>query len=307
MRIAIIGAGNIGSLYGGNLARIGVPVVLVDPWQEHVTSIQRDGLRLTGLHGDFTLPLQAVVAAEEAGPADVAMICVNTTHTRDAAESAHKILTDDGFVLTLQNGLGNIEILTEVLGTGRVMAGLTFHSADLQSPGCVRHTNSGPTYFGELDRQETDRVRQLQTLFEQAEMNPVVSADILATIWSKFVHNCGINALCALTDLRPNELAAVTEMDDFQSAVIREALAVVRANGIQLPDADPTSVIKEYCAGKGHRVSMAQHLARRVPTEIDSLNGFVVRESHKHGLAAPFNAALVAAIKGRERALGARG
>lgn len=302
--IAVIGAGNMGSIYGGNLARVGYPVTLIDLNQEHIDAIRRTGLHLSGLHGEFTVAVEAVTdpaqLVGDRGKVDVAIICTNTYVTRQAGETARSIIKADGFVLTLQNGMGNLDILAEVVGPERLLGGLTFHSGELQGPGQVRHTNHGPTYLGELDRQKTPRLAALAEAMEKAGMNPVVEADIMATIWGKFVHNCGLNALCALTGLRPGHIRHVPELDEFQTYIIEETLALVQAKGITLPDPDPLTSIKEYSAQKFHRVSMQQHLDRHSPTEIDALNGYVARESARLGLAAPYNDALTRLMKGRQ-------
>ena len=162
----------------------------------------------------------------------------------------------------------------------------------------VTHTNKGPTYLGELNKSRSDRLLAMNDLMARADMAPVVEPDIMATIWGKFVHNCGINAICAITDLRPGHIQDVQDVDEFQTHIINEVLAFVEAKRITLPDPDPLKTIKTYCAEKFHRVSMVQHLNRGRLTEIDSLNGYVVRESEKIGLSAPYNDALTKLIKG---------
>jgi 2-dehydropantoate 2-reductase len=299
MQIAVIGAGNMGCVYGGNLARTGQAVTFVDIWQEQIDAIRNNGLQLSGLHGDFTVQVGATSDPAQAPKADIALICVNTYATAPAAQTAKSLLKVSGYAVTLQNGLGNIEILSEVLGPERLLGGLTFHSGDLQAPGKVMHTNSGPTYLGELDKSQTARLQALYTLMDQAGMHPQLEADIMATIWGKFVHNCGINAICAITGLRPGNIQEVPELDEFQSRIIAEVLALVQAKGIVLPDPSPLESIKAYSAKKFHRVSMLQHLERGSRTEIDSLNGYVVRESAKLGLSAPYNDALTRLMQGR--------
>lgn len=299
IHIAILGAGNMGSLYGANLARIGQRVTLIDPWVEHVEAIRSRGLRMDGLHGDFVVSADAAIDASDVTSVDVAIVLVNAYATLEAAKTAKAILKADGFALTLQNGLGNIEALTSVLGKDRVVAGLSFHSADLKGPGEVTHSNHGPTYLGEVDRSTSHRLTMLQGLMDEAGMDPVVEEDIVATIWGKFVHNCGLNAICAITDLRPGHIGDVPDLDDLQTKIIEETMALVRAKGIEIPEADPLTAVKAYGAKKFHRVSMLQHLARGRRTEIDALNGYVVRESEKLGLKAPYNDALTKLMKGR--------
>jgi 2-dehydropantoate 2-reductase len=265
-----------------------------------VDAIRMQGLRLEGLTGDFTVYPVATTAPTATPKADVVLICVNAYSTPQAAEAARVVLKETGCCLTLQNGVGNVEILTEALGAERVLAGLSFQSGDLVEPGFVRHTNNGPTYLGELDRSCTPRLAEIEALFAEAGLNPVVVEDVMATIWAKFVHNCGINALCAITGLRPGHIQEVPELDAFQTGIIEEAVAMVTTKGITLPDADPVAVIKEYCAHKFHRPSMMQHLDRGQRTEIDALNGYVARESARLGLSAPCNDALTRLMKGRE-------
>src|SRR5581483_948083 len=232
--------------------------------------------------------------------ADIALVCVNAYSTREAANSAKVLLKDSGFALTLQNGLGNVEVLTEVLGQNRVMAGLSFHSAELRSPGYVTHTNDGPTYLGELDRSQSERLSTICDLLDRAGMNPTPVPDIWSYIWGKFIYNCAINAVCGITGLRPGDIQQSPDLDRFQTHIVDEVVALVNAKGIRVPDADPLKKIKEFYAKKFHRVSMLQHLDRHRLTEVDALNGYVVRESQKLGLSAPYNDALTCLIKGRQ-------
>jgi 2-dehydropantoate 2-reductase len=303
LHFVVIGAGNMGCLYGANLARIGQDVTMVDVWEEHVDAMDRDGIHMDGLHGAFTSKVKASTDAETVDPADVAILLTSTNETTQAAEIASKVLKADGFALTLQNGLGNVEQMDAVLGVPRSMVGLSFHSADLTGPGKVTHSNQGPTYLGEREQTASERLEQLRSLFEKAQMDPVIESDIMSTIWGKFVHNCGINAICAITDLRPGHIRDIPELDDFQTEIIRETMALVGARGITIPDPDPVTTVKAYCAKKFHRVSMLQHLARRRRSEIDALNGYVVRESERLGLKAPYNDALTKLMKGRERVI----
>jgi 2-dehydropantoate 2-reductase len=192
--------------------------------------------------------VDAITDPADAPKADVALISVNAYSTPKAAEVARIVLKDAGYALTLQNGLGNVEVLTEVLGAGRVLAGLSFHSGDLRGPGQVTHTNKGPTYLGELDRSRSGRLAALAEVMERAGMNPVVVDDILGTIWSKFVHNCAINAICAITGLRPGHIQEVPELDEFQTHIIDETVALVRAKGVDIPVEEPLETIKGYCS-----------------------------------------------------------
>jgi 2-dehydropantoate 2-reductase len=300
IQFVVIGAGNMGCVYGANLARVGEQVAFHDIWQEHIDAIRERGLRVEGLTGKFTVNPFATINASELPKADCVLVCVNSYSTNSAAEVARCILKPDGFCLTLQNGIGNVETLEERVGRSRVLAGLSFQSGDLAGPAFVRHTNNGPTYLGELDGAQTDRLAALLDSFSRAGLNPEPVPDIIATIWAKFVHNCGINAICAITGLRPGHIQEISDLQTFQVRIIEETLDLVRAKGISLSDADPIGVILDYCAHKFHRPSMMQHLDRGQRTEIDSLNGYVAKESPRYGLSAPMNEALTMLMKGRE-------
>ncbi len=301
MRFCVIGAGSMGSLYGGLLARAGFDVTLVDVWQDHVDAIRRDGLHLDGITGDLRIPIRATSRVEDASPVDCAIILTDANSTREAAEAARRVLGEVGFALTLQNGIGNVETLGEVLRGGRVMGGTSNHSAALRAPGHVTHTHAAPTWIGELDGRPTGRLRETEQALAKAGFTPVVVDNILAHVWNKFVLNCGINAISAVTGLRLGELVRSPPVDELQTRVIEEVLAVVRAKGVRLIDDDPMRTIKDHCRKKYNKPSTLQHVEQGKRTEIDALNGALVREARRLGVPTPYNDALTLILKGVEK------
>jgi len=299
MRIVVIGAGAMGSLYGGLLARSGHEVTLVDRWQEHVDAIRMKGLRLDGITGEIQVRLAAATEARPAS-AEVALIQTDTNATREAAEAAARALTPEGFAVTLQNGVGNVETLAKVLGEARVVGGLSYHSALVKAPGRVTHTHAGPTWLGELDGRPSARVEALAAAMAGAGFEPVAVDNILGHIWTKFVHNTAINAVCALLGLRVGEVSMSAGADALQTRIVEETLAVVRAKGIELVDADPMASIKQFCTLKFNKPSMLQHMEAARRTEVDSLNGAVVRFGKELNIPTPYNEALMWMVKGME-------
>ena len=294
MRFCVIGAGSMGSLYGGLLARAGYDVTLLDVWAEHVDAIRREGLRLDGITGDVVVRIRATVRAAEVLPADVALVLTDTNATVEAAAAARVLLRPEGFAVTLQNGIGNVEALTEALGRTRVAGGLSYHSAAVRGPGQVSHTHAGPTWLGELDGgARTPRLERLATALGAAGFAPTIVEDIQGLIWAKFVHNCAINAICAVTGLRVGEISSHPGADELQTRIIEEALAVVRAQGVVLPEPDPMGSIKAFCRVKFNKPSMLQHVEQGKRTEIDALNGAIVRAGRRLGVPTPYNEALV--------------
>lgn len=304
MKICVIGAGAMGATYGGRLANSGNEVVFVDTWADHVDAINRDGLRLTGIPGDLTLRTRAFHPDDAPRLAcDLAIITVDSNNTDAAAKSAKHVLAEDGFALTIQNGIGNVEKLTRELGEDRVLVCSTMCSAIPVEPGHIDQTHQNKTTIGKIVGSRTERTQNVRALLAAAGFETEISQDIMAVIWNKFVLNVAINALCAVTGLRLGELARHSDMDGYQDRIIEEALAVVAAKGITLPDPDIRWTIKKHCWSKFSKPSMLQHMERGRKTEVDALNGAVVREGKALGIATPYNEALTAMVKGRELAV----
>jgi 2-dehydropantoate 2-reductase len=275
-------------------------VTLYDSWREHVDAIRRNGLHLDGITGDFRIEIPATNKVEEIDPCEIAIVLVDANATREAGEVAGKILSPSGYALTLQNGIGNVEALAASLGAERVLAGLSFHSGALAGPGHITHTHAGPTYLGEIGGSRSGRLANLVTLFEGAGFKPVPVGNIIAHIWEKWIHNCAINAISAVSGLRVGEIARSLAADEFQSRVIEEALAIVGAKGINLPEPDPAGAIKAFCRIKFNKPSMLQHMEEGRQTEIDALNGALVRIGRELGIATPYNDALTLIVKAKE-------
>ena len=300
MRIVIVGAGAIGGMYGARLLQGGADVTLIDGWPAHVDAINREGLRIGGIRGEAVVRARAATSPEGLGPFDAAIVLVDTNHTRRGAEMALACLAPDGFAMTMQNGIGNVETLIDVLGRARVVPGLSYHSAAMAGPGHVMHTNAGKTWLGELDGQPSARTAAMHEALNRAEMDAVVVPDIMSTIWTKWVLNCAVNPVAAVTGLRVGEIGGNSGVDAFQTKIIDEILAVLAAKGVTLTDPDIKATIKTLCRTKFNKPSMLQHVEAGRRTEIASLNAAAVRLGQEAGVPTPMNEALVALIGGVE-------
>ncbi len=307
MRYAIVGAGAMGSLFGGLLGRSGEDVWLIDSWLEQVEALKRNGLVLedgTGAlgGGEVAVKVQAASSADEVGPVDVVLFFVKSYSTAEAARASGALMGPSTVALTLQNGLGNVEALEAELGFGRVLAGSTTCGATFVSPGRVRFAGKGPTVVGELDGKRTDRALAIAKSLNRAGLEASVSDDIRATIWGKVLVNVGINALTALTGLRNGELLNYEETRLVMRSAVEEAVAVARARGISVPWADPVAHVVEVAkATATNRSSMLQDVDRGRRTEIEAINGQIVREARLAGLAAPVNEVLTALVRMKEK------
>ena len=304
MRFCVVGAGAMGGVYGLSLIDAGYEVDFLDVNLDHIKSVKKDGFRISGIGGQRVQKVN--ISAHEndfVNSADVVLFHAHTTGTKSAANSVATVLKPDGWVITLQNGIGNIEALSAVLGEERVVGGISYHSAALEDLGHVSHTNDGTTFIGELNGAISKRVKDLAEAFKKASLSPEITADILGVIWEKFVVNCGINPLCAVTGLRSGEIARNNAAAEMQTKILEEIMAVVEAKGIKLPNNDMITYVKRLTRARYNKPSMQQHIEAGRLTEIDALNGALVSEAKSLNISVPFNEALVNLVKAREFAM----
>ena len=302
MKIAVIGAGAMGGSYGGLLAKAGAEVRLIDTWEEHVAAIRAHGLRVDGAPGDATVAVSAATAPDEGETADAAIVFTDTNNTRAAAETAARMLAPGGFAVTFQNGIGNVEILQEAVGSDRALGGSSMCSAATVGPGHVRLTHLRGTSIGEIDGAERPRSDALIAAMRGAGLPTERVPDVMGQIWQKFVVNCAVNAISAVTGLRTGEVARLPETAAFRDRLLDETMAVIAAKNIALPNPGVADALRAGSRKSFNRPSMLQHVNAGRRTEIDALNGALVREAKALGVPVPANEALVALLKGRELA-----
>jgi 2-dehydropantoate 2-reductase len=300
MRVAVIGSGAMGSIFGAALSRSGEEVIFFDSRGDLTASIKRDGLVVSGVLGTFHLRSLATSRPQEIGRADCALIMVDANATRDVTKVVKSCLGEDGFALTLQNGIGNIESLSDALGSSQVLGGSTYNSGASLGLGRVVHSNSGPTWIGEVGRAHSERAKAIAARFTDSGLPTTVSDNIMGVVWSKFVHNCAINAISAITGLRPGEIARNPWASHILTRLLDEILAVVDEAGITLPEHDPRTEIYDHTWERYNRPSMQQHLDSGRSTEIDALNGALVKKAEALGISAPVNETITAVIKSIE-------
>lgn len=252
MKIAIIGSGAMGSLFGGMLARAGSDVVLYDIFREHMEKVAADGLAIEdAATGAVTIvrPRASADAAAVDG-ADVLVIFVKSTATEEAAAEFAPRARKDAVVLTLQNGLGNEAILSRHFGTGRTAAGVTSQGATFLGPGRIRHAGRGPTHICMSDG-KNEKLAPLCGALEDAGFETHVSTDVASLVWSKLVINVGINALTALTSQPNGKLVESEDTRAIMADLVAEAVAVAAARGIPLTHADPFAVVCDVARKTG--------------------------------------------------------
>jgi 2-dehydropantoate 2-reductase len=301
MRVVVVGAGAMGCLYGGHLAEAGVDVSLMDVWREHVDAINAKGLHMTGVSGDRVVHVPATIDPETVGEIDLMLLFVKSYDTAQAMRDSGPLIGGDTCVLTLQNGLGNLEAITEVVGAGRVLGGTTSHGSTLVGPGEIRHAGVGPTVIGTLDGGSRSMAETAADMFNGASLQTRVSGDVRGDIWGKVLVNLGINALTALTGLRNGQLLEIPELRLLMRLAVEEGMMVAEADGVDLSIIDHVAHVYEVAEATGaNRSSMLQDVDRGRRTEIDALNGAVVGLGEKLGVETPVNRALTSLVKGLE-------
>ena len=303
MKIAILGCGSLGSTFGGVLTGAGYDVTLVNRYNEHIAAMIDRGLTMIEDAEERVVKVKVATDPQEVGPVGLIIVLVKSSFTRAAIESAKAMIGSNTLALSLQNGLGNEELLMEVLGKGRVLGGKTYVGGQVTGPGKVRVGVKGKlTLLGELDGRATARAKQVRDLFDRAGLETKVTTDIQSLIWQKLLINVSTGAICGLTRLPYGKLLQVKAAVDCATAAVVEAIEVARAAGVVLECNNPREILDQAVDGLpfDFKPSIMQDLEREIPTEIDFINGAVVREGEKYGVATPVNRTLVAGIKGLE-------
>jgi 2-dehydropantoate 2-reductase len=299
VRICVIGCGAVGSLFAANLARLDdVEVWAYDAYQAHVDAINEGGLRLSGA-GDVVGRPRATTDAAALPACDFGIVATKAMHTEEAvAAVAHAF--NDGYVATVQNGLGNEETIARHVD--RVIRGTTFPAGKLLEPGHVQWDVKGDTTLGPFANTPLEAVQQLADACTRAGMPTHAVEDARGPQWRKVIFNASTNPIGALTGLTHGRVCERPDLRALVSGLVDEGKAVAAAQRIVL-DEDPEALIDHAAKPEvayGHKASMLQDVEARRKTEIDYLNGGIVRFGREHGVATPLNEAIWALVKGVE-------
>jgi 2-dehydropantoate 2-reductase len=301
MKIVMMGSGAMGGLFGGLLTRSGEEVWLVGNRKDQIDAIRSAGLTFEEKGELEIIPMKATSDVTSVGKADVVIFFVKTYDTKVAVSDALALEKEDTIFLTLQNGLGNEEVICQKIDRKKVMLGVTGHGATLLGPGHIRHAGWGKTFIGELDHRITDRASRIAQTFCEAGIETEVSSNIHDHVWGKLLVNVGINALTALTGFKNGQLLNYPESVRLMEKLVTEASEVARRKGIHLEQDPIEKVRKTIEATKENRSSMGQDFDRRQRTEIDAINGAVVREAQSLAIPVPFNQAVTDLVKAVEK------
>ena len=304
MKIAIVGAGAMGSVYAGLLAAAGHEVWAVDRRQEHVEAIREHGLRVEGASGDRTIRIDATTDPAEAGEAGLVVLATKAMDVTAAAEAARPLVGPETLVLSIQNGLGGPDAAAAVLGDDRVAVGVAGgFGASVVAPGHVHHNGFELVRLGERSGPVTPRIEAVAEVWRGAGFNVRTYDDVDRLVWEKLVCNVAFSGTCSLLGRTIGEVIADDAAWSVASRCAAEAFAVARAREIELGFDDPVAYVREFGrAIPGAKPSMLLDLEAGRPTEVDFINGAVPRAGREVGVEAPVNEAVGALVRALERA-----
>jgi 2-dehydropantoate 2-reductase len=294
--VAVLGAGAVGCFFGGMLARAGHRVTLIGR-PLHVEAFRKSGLHFEGLKFDERVAVEASTEPAAVRGARLVLFCVKSTDTEQAAGQIAPHLDADAVVVNLQNGVDNTERIAALVSQPVVPA-VVYVATEMAGPGHLKHHGRGDLVIGAADGKATaSLLSQVKQWFDAAGVPVVVSGNVAGELWMKLVVNCSYNALSAITQLPYGRMIEGEGVRETMRAVVEETLAVAKASGVTMV---PDVLAKTYGVAGAMPTpvsSTAQDLARGKPTEIDHLNGFIVRRGQVLGIATPANQALHALVK----------
>ncbi|MGB9809600.1 MAG: ketopantoate reductase family protein [Caldanaerobacter sp.] len=303
LKIAVIGSGAMGSLFGGYLWNGGHEVWLVDLWKEHIETINKKGLKIIEPDGkELVVKPYAVTETKEIGKCDLIIVFVKSYHTESVLESIKHLLKDDTMVLTLQNGLGNVEKLQKGIPTEKIIAGITGQGANVIGPGNIHHAGGGDTYIGELNGMISNRIKEISEIFTTSGLPTKVTENVEGLIWAKLLVNIAINPLTAILGVRNGVLLEIPEVAQLMKLAVEEGLKIAEHLKINIPLENPWEYVVEVAQKTyNNRSSMLQDIQNNRKTEIETLNGAIVKKGKELGIDTPVNFVLTQLIKGLEQ------
>jgi len=293
MRVAVLGAGALGSLIGARLAQSGHDVQLLIRNQAHREAITKNGLAITTGADTQSIPIRACSPADATSPIDLIILLTKTYQSDTALRDAAHLLNENTAILSLQNGLGNAQRIAGHISLTQIYVGISMMPAILTRPGMVSTQGSGHSRFYTADGRDRPFAHAIGAAFQHAHMDCQVDSQIETAIWEKAAFNAASNALLAITSTTPGALLKCPEAMELAQRIATEALTIARAAGVQVEPSKVTDLLA-LSSNKhpNHKPSMAQDLAAKRRTEVDAINGAFARQAESLGIAAPLNDAI---------------
>jgi 2-dehydropantoate 2-reductase len=302
-RVAVVGAGAVGAYFGGMLARAGAHVTLIGR-PSHVDVWKRNGLVIDSIHFQERISVEASTDIAACSDAELVLFSVKSPDTEETARQLAPHIASDTLMVSLQNGVDNVERIRAAAALDPIAA-VVYVASSMPAPGRVQHAGRGDLVIGDFPGRpgppRDAAIARVSNWFETADVPCRVSPHIDVDLWTKLIVNAALNAISAVVQAPYGDIVAIPESRETVHLLVNECVAVARADGVAMPDVDFVEMVLRFARDNGHVYSStARDLARGTKTEIDALNGFVVRLGSSRRVATPVNQSVVALVKLRE-------
>ncbi len=289
MKLAVIGAGAMGTLFGARLAMAGNEVTMIDVAPQVIDAINGHGILLEDMDGVHTVPAVARRAEEMDAPVELAILFTKTVFSRSALKASGSYIGPDTLVMTLQNGIGNEDILLEFVDRDRILLGVTNYPSDLVGPGHAISRGNGYVRFMSLNGECSPELERVEDTLKKAGLNASITPDVMEAVWEKVAFNAVMNGTTAVCRLPVKGIAGSEYGISLAHHIAEEAVSVAAAYGVNVSQARLWESISDAFAHHGeHYPSMAQDVMNKRPTEIDSIHGGILAKAREKGIAVPF-------------------
>ena len=298
MKIVIVGPGAIGCLFSAFLSKSKEEIWLLDKDKERASKINQQGIIIEGISGNWRAEVKCTADTKDIERADLIIICTKSYDTKQATINVKPIVDEESLILTLQNGMGNIETIGEMVGSEKVIGGITNQGATLIDIGHIRHAGIGETVIGRIDGRIPSILRTVREIFNKVGLETRISRDIKGLLWSKLIINVGINALTAITRLNNGKLIEFESTRRILRDAVTEAVKIAKKKRVKLIYDDPLAKVEAVCEATSQNISsMLQDVLKKKRTEIDFINGVITRQGQSLGIPTPVNSVLVDLVK----------
>ena len=293
-KVAVLGAGAMGCLFGGLMAEKGLDVVLIDVWKDHVDAINKNGLKMDGHGGDRFIKIRATTDPSTLKPVDAIIIMCKATALKTALTNAKNIIGDKTMLMSFQNGIGHEAIMQEIAGKNKVLGGTTTQASNIVGPGHIKNHGSLPSWIGEYEGGMSDRVSDLAETFTAHNLETIAVADIKKRKWMKLFALTAIGPLSSVFDLHHTDLYITNKNQkvsrNLGKQIILETRAVAKADGVDVTEDECLAMFNKIVDSKQtNKSSMCFDILNKRKTEIEFINGAVAKIGKSHGIKTPMN------------------
>ena len=293
-KVAVLGAGAMGCLFGGLMAEKGLDVVLIDVWKDHVDAINKNGLKMDGHGGDRFIKIKATTDPSTLKPVDAIIIMCKATALKTALTNSKNIIGDNTMLMSFQNGIGHEAIMQEIAGKDKVLGGTTTQASNIVGPGHIKNHGSLPSWIGEYEGGMSDRVSDLAETFTEHNLETIAVADIKKRKWMKLFALTAIGPLSSVFDLHHTDLYITNKNQkvsrNLGKQIILETRAVAKADGVDVSEDECLEMFNKIVDSKQtNKSSMCFDILNKRKTEIEFINGAVAKIGKSHGIKTPMN------------------